>query len=106
MTVRLLRLDVRELAPGRTAQVAALAERLIERAEVGTWRYVPVGGGGDGSASLAFLVPREEVQSFLVRIAPVASRAEGVAVVPSGPWPPYSFAPALDPGAAPAALAG
>lgn len=106
MTVRLLRLDVRELAPAKTTQVAALAERLIERAEVSTWRYVPVGGGGDGSASLAFLVPREDVQSFLVRIAPVASRAQGVAVVPSGPWPPYSFAPALGPGAAPAALAG
>jgi hypothetical protein len=95
MTVRLLRLDVRELAPTKTAHVAALAERLIERAEVRTWRYVPIGGGG--SASLAFLVPREEVQNFLVRIAPVASHADGVAVVPSGPWPPYSFAPALDP---------
>src|SRR5262249_683490 len=33
---------------------------------------------------------------FLARIAPVASRAVGVAVVPTGPWPAYSFVPAFD----------
>jgi hypothetical protein len=48
---------------------------------------------------VAFLVPRLEVPDFLTRIAPIASRASGVAVVPTGPWPAYSFVPTL--GAAP-----
>jgi hypothetical protein len=46
--------------------------------------------------ALTFLVPRAEVASFLGRIAPVVSRAADVAVVPSGPWPPFTFVPALD----------
>jgi len=45
------------------------------------------------------------VPAFLSRIAPVASRAAGLAVVPTGPAPAYSFvssaatsrAPALAP---------
>jgi hypothetical protein len=47
-------------------------------------------------ASVAFLVERGELTAFLARIAPVAARAAGVAVVPTGPWPAYSFAPALE----------
>ena len=46
--------------------------------------------------SVAFLVPRPDLTGFLSRIAPVASRAVGVAVVPTGPWPPYSFVPPLE----------
>ncbi len=45
---------------------------------------------------VAFLVPRAEVGSFLTRIAPIASRSPGIAVVPTGPWPPYSFVPTFD----------
>jgi hypothetical protein len=41
-------------------------------------------------------VPRPDLTGFLSRIAPVASRAVGVAVVPTGPWPPYSFVPPLE----------
>jgi hypothetical protein len=55
-------------------------------------------------AALAFLVPRGEVPAFLARIAPVASHADGVAVVPTGPWAPYSFVPDL--GRVPLARAG
>jgi hypothetical protein len=47
-------------------------------------------------ASVAFLLPRAELADFLARIAPVASRAVGVAVVPTGPWPAYSFVPVFD----------
>src|SRR2546422_5798271 len=55
-------------------------------------------------ASVAFLLPRGELADFLARIAPVASRAVGVAVVPTGPWPAYSFVPTFDrPPLAPAA---
>jgi hypothetical protein len=60
------------------------------------WRYRPAGTGGNVVASVAFLLPRTELAEFLARIAPVASRAVGVAVVPTGPWPAYSFVPAFD----------
>jgi hypothetical protein len=59
------------------------------------WRYRPSGSAGNVAASLAFLVPRGEVAGLLARIAPIASHAAGIAVVPTGPWPPYSFVPAL-----------
>lgn len=106
MSVRLLRLHCahaadrtcRECAggaPGVTA-LRAVADRLVERAGLPRWRYRSAGGEGNAAASLAFLVPRADVAAFLSRIAPVASRAEGLAVVPTGPWPPYSFTPALD----------
>ena len=35
------------------------------------------------------------VGEFLARVAPVAARAGDVAVVPTGPWAPSSFAPPL-----------
>lgn len=119
MTVNLLRLDCaidQQLAtrdrgrrtggappgPGERA-LQALAEALAERAALPEWRYRPSGSAGNVAAALAFLVPRAEVASFLARIAPVASHAVGIAVVPTGPWPPYSFVPELD-GPAPARL--
>lgn len=95
VVVRLLRLDLRDGAP--EGLLGAVAEGLVERAALPRWRYQP-GGRGSAAATLAFLVPRDEVPALLARIAPVASRAAGLAVVPSGPCPPYSFAP--DPAAA------
>jgi hypothetical protein len=113
MSVKLLRLDS-ESATARPAsrraaaeaanmppgliQLRALAERLVERAGIETWSYRPSGPVGNVAASVAFLVPRAEVPVFLTRIAPVASHAVGIAVVPTGPWPAYSFVPALDRG--------
>lgn len=73
-----------------------LAEALAERADLPHWRYRASASVSNVAASVAFLVPRHEVSTFLSRIAPVASRAAGVAVVPTGPWPAYSFVPALD----------
>ena len=69
---------------------------ILGRAGVEPWRYRPAGTGGNVVASVAFLVPRTDLAEFLARIAPVASRATGVAVVPTGPWPAYSFVPAFD----------
>jgi hypothetical protein len=91
MTVRLV-----SLSSGADARAAlrATAERLVERAGVTDWRYHDDGPGGLLS-SLAFLVPRDGVGDFLARVAPVAARAGGVAVVPTGPWPPASFSPRL-----------
>jgi hypothetical protein len=77
------------------AILRAFAERLVERAALPQWRYTACGSGVSLGATLAFLVPRGEVQEFLARIAPLASRAAGLAVVPGGPWPAYSFAPSL-----------
>lgn len=98
MSVKLLRLDSGEEAHGGPGEgdLRALAEQLVDRAGVERWRYRPAGSGGNVVASVAFLVPRAELAEFLARIAPIASRAVGVAVVPTGPWPAYSFVPALD----------
>lgn len=97
MNVKLLRLNVSpgERDPRRVGHLDALGERLVARAGLDDWRYCVQGNGSNVSASVAFLVPRLEVSDFLTRIAPVASRASGVAVVPTGPWPAYSFAPTL-----------
>jgi Gas vesicle synthesis protein GvpL/GvpF len=91
MTIRLV-----SLSPGANARtsVRATAEHLVERAGVPDWRYRD-GGVGGLVASLAFLVPRDGVGGFLARVAPVAARAGDVAVVPTGPWAPSSFAPRL-----------
>ena len=111
MSVKLLRLDCaidHQLAsrhsglrggsaaagPGER-ELQALADALVERAALPEWRYQPSGSAGNVAASLAFLVPRGEVAGLLARIAPIASHAAGIAVVPTGPWPPYSFVPAL-----------
>ncbi len=106
MTVKLLRLDCAVAAhAGPRAdgagtpderELKALAEHLIAHAELPHARYRPAGTGGNVAASVAFLVPRAELPGFLTRIAPIASRATGVAVVPTGPWPAYSFVPSFD----------
>ena len=101
MSVKLLRLDCavdagdrRGAEPGPGGrELQGLADALVERAGLPRWRYRPAGTGGNVAASIAFLVPRGELPDFLARIAPIASRATGVAVVPTGPWPPYSFVP-------------
>ena len=102
MSVKLLRLDGAldgrergESGPG-ARQLQALADALVERAALPQWRYRPSGTGGNVAASIAFLVPRSDLPGFLARIAPVASHATGVAVVPTGPWPPYSFVPGFE----------
>lgn len=94
MSVKLLRLDV---ARAGDAAIRPLADCLLDRAGVDHWRFLTSGSVGNVVASVAFLVPRGEVATFLARIAPVASRAVGIAVVPTGPWPAYSFVPAFDP---------
>ena len=98
MTVRLLRLDAAVDGP----HLRSLAERLIERAALPHWRYRPAANPTNVAASLSFLVPRDEVPAFLARIAPVASRAAGLAVVPTGPAPAYSFVSAAELDRAPA----
>jgi hypothetical protein len=97
MSVKLLRLDsgVEQAGPGEE-KLRALADQIVNRASIEQWRYRPAGTGGNVVASVGFLVPRAEVAEFLARIAPIASRAVGVAVVPTGPWPAYSFVPAFD----------
>jgi len=97
MTVRLMRLDStaeRDRREGGSL-LRALADRLVERAGLPHWRYQSA-DRGDVAASVAFLVPRGDLTEFLAHIAPVASRAEGLAVVPTGPSAPYSFTPPLD----------
>ncbi len=90
MSVKLLRLD-RAIAGERELQT--LAEALVDRAALPRWHYRPSGSAGNAAAAVAFLVPRKDLAGFLARIAPVASHAPGVAVVPTGPWVPSSFVP-------------
>lgn len=93
MRVRLVRLDA--VRVDGTARFRAFAESLVERADLPMWRYTTSGREDSASAALAFLLPREAIGEFLTRLAPVASRAVELAVVFSGPWAPYSFAPGL-----------
>ena len=79
--------------PGR---LCAVADRVAEATGLTSWRSRVSGRGGNATITLAFLVPRPDVATFLARIAPIASRAGDVAVVPSGPWPPTTFVPSLD----------
>ena len=76
---------------GDPARLCRVADRVAEAAGLTTWRSRISGRGSNAAITLAFLVPRAEVPAFLARIAPVASRAGDVAVVPSGPWPPSTF---------------
>ena len=106
MSVKLLRLHCghsiertcRECADGApgVVQLRELAELLVAQAGVERWRYRSPAGGSNVAGSVAFLVSRSEIDAFLTRIAPIASRAAGIAVVPTGPWPPYSFVPVFD----------
>ena len=102
MSVKLLRLHCGHGAEGSCPECAGhspdvgelrqLADRLVERAGLARWRFRASANGDNVAGSIAFLVPRDEVEAFLARIAPVASRAAGIAVVPTGPWPADSFA--------------
>lgn len=97
MSVKLLRLERGGNGkPALSQDLRPLAEELAKRADLPHWRYRASASASNVAASVAFLVPRDEVSTFLSRIAPVVSRAVGVAVVPTGPWPAYSFVPALD----------
>ena len=78
--------------PPDVGELRQLADRLAERAGLERWHFRASANGDNIAGSVAFLVPRDEVEAFLARIAPVASRAAGIAVVPTGPWPAYSFA--------------
>src|SRR5436309_9304965 len=103
MSVKLLRLHCghsiertcRECADGApgVVQLRELAERLVAQAGIERWRYRSPGGGSNVAGSVAFLVARSEVDGFLARIAPIASRAAGIAVRPTRPLPPYPFVP-------------
>lgn len=79
-----------------SAGVREIADRVAGASGVSNWRGRLTGSGHNVAMSLAFLVSRSDVAPFLGRIAPVMSRARDVAVVPSGPWPAFTFVPALD----------
>jgi len=81
---------------GDVERLQAVADRVATAAGVANWRGRLSGRGSNAAVVLAILVPRDDVSTFLARIAPIASRAGDVAVVPSGPWPPFTFVPALD----------
>lgn len=81
---------------GDPVRLRAVADRVTAAAGYGRCRRHVGGRTGNAAITLAFLVPRAEMDTFLARIAPVAARAGDVAVVPSGPWPAWTFVPTLD----------
>ena len=82
---------------GEPARLREIADRVTDAAGYGSWRSHEGGRGGNAAITLAFLVPRADTTTFLARIAPIVARAGDVAVVPSGPWPAWTFVPSLDP---------
>jgi hypothetical protein len=85
---------------GDRERLREVGDRVTAASGYGSWRCRVDGRTGNAAVTLAFLVPRLEVTAFLARIAPIAARAGDVAVVPSGPWPAWTFVPSLDlPGA-------
>jgi hypothetical protein len=106
MNVRLLHLAWRHdrslRSPGHgslrcvdAGELRHLADRLAEHAGAVEWRFRVEGSPPNVAASAAFLLPRNETGDFLARIGPIASRTPAVAIVPTGPWAPYSFVPAF-----------
>ena len=95
MRVTMLPVGSARPADAVECQLAALAEGLVECAALPRWRRLPARSAACPAVVVAFLLRLEEVAGLLTRIAPVASRAVGVAVVPTGPWPAYSFVPRL-----------
>jgi len=81
---------------GDGERLQAVSDRVAAIAAVATWRRQLSGRGDNATVTMAFLVARTDVAAFLARIAPIASRAGDVAVVPSGPWPAFTFVPPLD----------
>jgi hypothetical protein len=70
---------------------ADLCERRLQTREV-------TGSDHEMVANWAFLVPRENVRDLTARISTINSayESEGLSLELSGPWPPFSFSPALD----------
>ncbi len=51
----------------------------------------------------AYLVRREQAETFKARVAELAAAHPGVRLLCTGPWPPYHFTPQLDATEAPRA---
>ncbi len=68
-----------------------LCERRLQTRDV-------TGSDHEMVANWAFLVPREKVRDLMTRINTINSayESEGLFLELSGPWPPFSFSPALD----------
>ena len=81
----------RSLRNSRQAEVRAIIEayeQLARHADASRLDREPSERYGIGAA---FLVPRERVASFQSFIAGVANANAGLALLCTGPWPPYSF---------------
>lgn len=93
-----LNLWLKEACPRAAAQLQALAGGFRER-------KVPGPGGAEEGAEVvlnwAFLVPPAGVAEFRERVERLNAEhvSRGLSLVLSGPWPPYSFVPALSGGA-------
>ncbi|MBI2200221.1 MAG: GvpL/GvpF family gas vesicle protein, partial [Candidatus Rokubacteria bacterium] len=82
---------------------AGIARALLEHAVEFREREVVSGGAPDEAGARilnwAFLVPRSRVDDFRARIQRINAEhaPHGLVLDLSGPWPPYSFCPSLEP---------
>jgi hypothetical protein len=66
---------------------------LAELARDATHRVLPA---PDTPIVAAYLVPRDGAAHFRRRVMQLDDTHDGVTLICTGPWPPYSFAPPLD----------
>lgn len=85
-----------ELAAVTRECVASVAREVVDRDGTATVSFVD--GGDDPVVSLAALTATEREEALGEALDDVADR-EGVTVRFTGPWAPYSFAPAVEGGA-------
>lgn len=74
--------SVPELEPWRSR-----VESLVRAERVSRQDHPPL------LATVYHLVPKEQSESYRERLGELEDPASGVRLKPSGPWPPYSFAP-------------
>jgi hypothetical protein len=83
------RRETRELAERIAAD---LHDNLAPLARDSTRRVLPT---PDVLMSAAYLVPRDDAESFATRTRELSSTHPALRLLCTGPWPPYHFAPAL-----------
>lgn len=85
--------DARARREHADARAAALHEPLSRRAVADRLRVLPRPGT---LMAGAYLLARDETSAFLQEVEGLARAHPALTVVPTGPWPPHSFAPDLE----------
>ena len=98
-------LSARSLSRQREAW--ELADMLIERlgAQASRVQWHPLAASDAAGVSIAFLLPVERLDAFEEAVAAIRSPEQGLDILASGPWPPYSFVSVPEASDAPSGIA-